>query len=177
MGAISGMGCPPGLSRLPVMTRKMDHAWPQSMALPYMMDLKASTLTLGAAAHISASFTMSRAGTSHILLMAAGVLFLMKAISPAMSPSRTHLSQKALSCSPLVSRWLHMPRNRAASPPGRMGIHQSALAASVRKMGSMTTSFAPRSLASRMSRGTQASSRQPKGWRPDRIITPPLGTV
>ena len=159
------------------MTRKMDQAWPQSMALPYMMDLKASTLTLGALAHISASLMMSLAGTSQIALMASGVLSLRKAARPSMSPSRTHLSQKALLWMPFFSMWLAIPRNKAASPPGLMGIHQSALEASVRKMGSMTMSLAPRSLASRMCLGTQASSRQPKGWRPERIMMPPLGTV
>ncbi|KAF5046424.1 hypothetical protein DSECCO2_470960 [anaerobic digester metagenome] len=63
------------------------------------------------------------------------------------------------------------------SPDGLMGIHQSALAASGLKMGSTTTSLAPRSLASRMSRGATASSRQPKAWRPARSMTPSLGML
>ncbi|KAF5046425.1 hypothetical protein DSECCO2_470970 [anaerobic digester metagenome] len=62
-----------------------------------MMDLKPSTPTAGAAAHISASLTMSRAGTSQILLMASGVMAFTWALTFSKSPSRTHSSTNFLS--------------------------------------------------------------------------------
>jgi len=119
-----------------------------------------------ASAHILASLLMSAAGTSQMALMASGVLSWMYSLSLSNHLLLSSLDE-VLVVNLLGNDWFIMPRNRAVSPDGLMGIHQSALAASSLKIGSRTTNLAPRLRASRMSRAPQRHPRPTEGMPPD----------